>query len=90
MLPKPLYPPPKVPPIGRTPPPFVGGRRGRLDTTQRVSAAQSGRDCTEASCDSVYWDMVKESVKELYERETVESGTKLVQISNEFYSIVNL
>ena len=50
----------------------------------RVSAATSGWDYREASWERVCWDMVKESVKELYERETVENGANSYEIRTNF------
>ena len=61
MLPSPLHRPPPLPPTGRSPPAIGGGRAGYC---AKVSATGSGRDCKEASCDNVCWDMFRRRGKE--------------------------
>ena len=84
MLPRPLYPPLKVPPTGSSPPPFGGGRRGGLGTAP--------------GCRQHNWERLGEGQLRHGQRKcqrAVREGNsgkwgKFVQNSYEFQSLVNL
>ena len=97
MLPRPLHPPPKVPPTGMSPPPFGGGRRGGLGTAPRCRQQHRGRTAGRraGTKSAETWSQQQankgfESCEKAKQWKLGHIRTKFVRTSYEFHIFVNL